>query len=282
MHPERLGILSVGMILSALPFAFHYSIFTRGGLRARRIISIEVAVFLTIIFASIAIFFALTWGGIDIYNAIFHVISASTTTGYQYLDIHSLPTAPKLFLIILMLIGGATFSTAGGIKVGRFIILYQEFSGKINQKDTSTVVGLSTSASISSTANPYRSTEYLERLKEEYRKRDLEEVFERQQKMLKRILLIANKKIVREIIAIIVLYITIALIAAAVIQPLAAVSYEDALFESVSALTTTGITSGVTRIDLDLTSKVVLTINMILGRFEIIAIMYIFFSYFRK
>lgn len=282
LHPERLIILSVGMILSALPFAFHYSIFTRGGLRARRIISIEVAVFFIIIFASIAIFFALTWGGINIYNAIFHVISASTTTGYQYLDIHSLSTASKLFLIILMLIGGATFSTAGGIKVGRFIILYQEFSGKINQKDTSTVVGLSTSASISSTANPYRSIGYLERLKEEYRKRDLEEVFERQQKKLKRILLIANKKIVREIIAIIVLYITIAFIAAAVIQPLAAVSYEDALFESVSALTTTGITSGLTAMDLDLTSKVVLTINMILGRFEIIAIMYIFFSYFRK
>lgn len=59
-HPERLAILGVGMILSALPFAFHYSLFSKSGLRARKIISVEVAVFLALIVASIAIFFGLT------------------------------------------------------------------------------------------------------------------------------------------------------------------------------------------------------------------------------
>jgi Trk-type K+ transport system membrane component len=52
----------------------------------------------------------------------------------------------------------------------------------------------------------------------------------------------------------------------------------DSLFESVSALTTTGITSGITSIDMHLISKVFLIINMILGRFEIIAVLYLLFE----
>ncbi len=50
----------------------------------------------------------------------------------------------------------------------------------------------------------------------------------------------------------------------------------DSLFESVSALTTTGLSSGVTSMDMDVVSKVFLIVNMILGRFEIIAVIYIF------
>jgi trk system potassium uptake protein TrkH len=282
MHPERLSVLGIGMILSALPFAFHYSVFTKGGLRTRKLISIEVAIFLILIAASIVIFFGLAWGSVDIYSAIFHVISGSTTTGFQYLDVHSLASAPKIFLIIIMLVGGATFSTAGGIKVGRFVMLYQELSRKKGEKDTSSITGYSTSMSISSTANPYRGAEFLERLKEDYRKKDLEEIVERQERVLKRISLTANKKVVREILVIIALYIFVALVTASILESLTKSSYENALFESVSALTTTGLTSGVTSLNLDLVSKLVLTMNMIIGRFEIIAILYIFFNYFRK
>jgi trk system potassium uptake protein TrkH len=117
---------------------------------------------------------------------------------------------------------------------------------------------------------------------EEHRKSDLEELVERQEQTLKRIKLIASKKIVREILVIIALYLSVAFVTASVLQYLTRGSYEDALFESVSALTTTGLTSGITSMDLDLISKLLLTMNMIVGRFEIIAILYIFFSYFRK
>jgi trk system potassium uptake protein TrkH len=281
-HSERLSVLGIGMILSALPFAFHYSIFTKGDLRTRKLISMEVAVFLFLMAVSIMVFYGLSWGGVDIYSAIFHVISASTTTGFQYLDIHSLDTAPKIFMIVIMLIGGATFSTAGGIKVGRFVILYQEFAKKKDDKDTSTIAGHSPSASISSTVNPYRGTEFFERLKEEHKKRDLEKIVERPEQFFRRIILIAKRRIVREILVIITLYVVVAFVTASVLQYLANSSYEDALFESVSALTTTGLTSGVTSLNLDLVSKLVLTMNMIIGRFEIIAILYVFFNYFRK
>ena len=50
----------------------------------------------------------------------------------------------------------------------------------------------------------------------------------------------------------------------------------DSLFEWVSAVTTTGITTGIITMDMNVVSKVFLIVNMILGRFEIIAVLYLF------
>jgi trk system potassium uptake protein len=282
-HPERLAILAVGMILSALPFAFHYHVFSRKGLLTRRTISLEVAVFLILIVVGIMIFYWLAWGQADIYSSIFHVISASTSTGFQYLNIQSTPYAAKIFLILIMLVGGTAFSTAGGIKVGRFIVLYEEFTKKSSEKDRTAIMETSTSSSISSTANPYRSTEFLTRLPEEHRKRNLEDVLEQQQaRILKRVSLIMSKKVVREILLVIVLYVSIALITGSALSSLTNSTFEDALFEAASAISTTGLTAGVTSVNLDIFSKLMLTTNMIVGRFEIITILYIFFVYFRR
>ena len=281
-HPERLAILAVGMILSALPFAFHYHIFSRKGLLTRRTISLEVAVFLILIVIGIMIFYWLAWGQVDIYSSIFHVISASTTSGFQYLNIQSIPYTAKIFLILLMLVGGTAFSTAGGIKVGRFIVLYEEFTKKSREKDRTAITGTSTSTSISSTANPYRSTEFVTMFPDEHRKRNLEEVFEQQARILKRVSLIISKKVVREILLVIALYVSIALITGSVLSSLTNSHFVDALFEAVSAISTTGLTAGITSVNLDVFSKLLLITNMIVGRFEIITILYIFFVYFRR
>ena len=254
-HPERLAILAVGMILSALPFAFHYHIFSRKGLLTRRTISLEVAVFLILIVIGIMIFYWLAWGQVDIYSSIFHVISASTTSGFQYLNIQSIPYTAKIFLILLMLVGGTAFSTAGGIKVGRFIVLYEEFTKKSKEKDRTAITGTSTSTSISSTANPYRSTEFVTMFPDEHRKRNLEEVFEQQARILKRVSLIMSKKVVREILLVIVLYVSIALITGSVLSSLTNSHFVDALFEAVSAISTTGLTAGITSVNLDVFSK---------------------------
>jgi len=73
-HPERLAILAIGMIVSALPFAFHYHIFSRKGLLTRRTISLEVTVFLIMIVLGIIIFYWLVGGQVDIFSSIFHII----------------------------------------------------------------------------------------------------------------------------------------------------------------------------------------------------------------
>ena len=281
-RPERLAILATGMIVSALPFAFHYHLFSRKGLLTRRTISLEVTVFLILIVTSIIIFYWLARGQVEIYSSIFHIVSSSTTSGFQYLNIQSTPYAAKIFLILLMLVGGTAFSTAGGIKVGRFIILYEEFIKKSKEKDRTPVSGTSTSTSISSTANPYRSTEFLTRFPDEQRKRNLEQVLEDQAHIVKRVSIIMSKKVVREILLVILLYVSISLITGLVLSSLTNSRLEDAIFEGVSAISTTGLTAGITSVNLDVYSKLILTTNMIIGRFEIIAILYIFFAYFRR
>lgn len=281
-HPERLAILAVGMILSALPFAFHYHIFSRKGLLTRKTISIEVTVFLVLIIAAIPIFYWLSLGRADMYSSIFHIISGSTTTGFQYLNIQSLPYGAKIFLTLLMLVGGTAFSTAGGIKVGRFILLYQELTKSSKGKNITTIPETYASSSISSTANPYRSTEFMTRLQDEHRKINLEEIVEQQARMLKRISFIMRRKVVREILTVIGLYVSIALITGSVLSYLTNSRLEDALFESASAISMTGLTAGITSVNLDVFSKLILAANMIVGRFEIIAILYIFFAYFRR
>ncbi len=281
-HPERLAILAAGMILSALPFAFHYHIFSRKGLWTRKAISLEVSVFLLLLLAAIPIFYWLSGSQVDIYTSVFHIISASTTTGFQYLDIQSTPTPAKIFLTLLMLVGGTAFSTAGGIKIGRFILLYQELTKNPKEKNKTSIAETYTSSSISSTTNPYRSTEFLTRLGDEHRRSNLGELVEQQERILKRILFIMSKKVVREILTVIALYVSIALLTGSILSSLTNTPFENAIFEAVSAISTTGLTAGLTSVNLDVFSKLILTTNMIVGRFEIIAILYIFFSYFRK
>jgi trk system potassium uptake protein TrkH len=47
-------------------------------------------------------------------------------------------------------------------------------------------------------------------------------------------------------------------------------------------LTTTGLSTGITSVNMDPISKIVLIINMIVGRFEIITIIYLFLNISKK
>ncbi len=55
-------------------------------------------------------------------HAFFQVASVITTTGYSSVDFNLWPEFSKAILVVLMFIGGCAGSTAGGIKVSRFII----------------------------------------------------------------------------------------------------------------------------------------------------------------
>lgn len=63
-------------------------------------------------------------------NSFFTVSSIITTTGYVSADFGTWPLFSKSIIIILMFIGGCAGSTAGGLKVSRFVILVK---GGINQ-----------------------------------------------------------------------------------------------------------------------------------------------------
>ncbi len=56
-------------------------------------------------------------------QVVFHVISSSSTAGFQAGDLGSTPDAYKAILAFLALLGGSAFSTAGGIKVLRLVVI---------------------------------------------------------------------------------------------------------------------------------------------------------------
>jgi len=56
----------------------------------------------------------------------------------------------------------------------------------------------------------------------------------------------------------------------------------DLLFDSVFALTITRLSTGITSVNMDPISNIVLVINMIVGRFEIITIIYLFLNISKK
>lgn len=80
----------------------------------------EFILFICILIAGFVAFFYVS--GLDFSTAFFHVISASTTTGFQSIDIVKLNEPAKLILIFLMFVGGMSVSTAGGIKVLRLMV----------------------------------------------------------------------------------------------------------------------------------------------------------------
>ena len=55
-------------------------------------------------------------------HAFFQVASIITTTGYSSVDFNLWPGFSKALLVVLMFVGGCAGSTAGGIKISRFII----------------------------------------------------------------------------------------------------------------------------------------------------------------
>jgi trk system potassium uptake protein TrkH len=153
-----------------------------------------------------------------------------------------------------MLIGGCAFSAAGGIKVVRLLQIVQKVTRRKIPIDAS-------SRSISSVSSRYNKS---------YSNYEGKAVRFREDKTL------------RESLLVICLFILVSFITGIALSYLSEHNFIDSLFESVSALTTTGLSTGITTLDLDLVSKTFLIINMIVGRFEIIAILYIFFSFLRR
>jgi len=63
--------------------------------------------------------------GIALRESVFQVVSIMTTTGYATADFDRWPSLSRLLLLLLMIIGGCAGSTAGGIKVSRWILFHR-------------------------------------------------------------------------------------------------------------------------------------------------------------
>lgn len=110
-------VILVAMFLGSLNFFIHDKIIRT---KIRGAFKTEFFAYIAIILAGIALFYFSS--GLSLKDSIFQVVAASTTSGFSTVSIADLNEFSKLILMSLMLIGGMTFSTAGGIKVLRLVV----------------------------------------------------------------------------------------------------------------------------------------------------------------
>lgn len=215
-------ILMAAMILGALPFTFHYGFVRKKFLSPK--LGREVLVYFAVLICGILLFTLLT-DFAPVLSA-FYTVSASTTAGLQLSSLSGLNAAAHTVLIILMIVGGCGFSTAGGIKIYRFFHL-RDLRKMLHAKSRST-------------------------------------------------LLSSNKKEIVSTIIILTSFPIIALITAGHLSAVHDADLGDSFFEAVGVITTGGLSAGIITPETDPATKIALGFVMIIGRLEIIALVYIF------
>lgn len=123
-------IIIVFMILAGINFTWHYRLW-----RERRIrgffADVEIRAYLLVVAVATAIItlslILETGYGLEeaVRAAMFQAASITTTTGFVTDDFEQWRPLCQLLLLALMFIGGCTGSTAGGLKVSRFLLLRQ-------------------------------------------------------------------------------------------------------------------------------------------------------------
>lgn len=155
----------------------------------------------------------------------------SSSTGYDYINIPMFNETIRSVFILFIILGGCSFSMAGGIRMSRII----SFFGSVKQS----VLGILAKERVIPEKSKSASANNIEYLS-------------------------ASVAIVLFAATLFVLSIAFSTIG---------VSFTDALFEVSSALTTNGISMGVTTVFMPITYKWLLTAAMIIGRIEIIPIL---------
>jgi len=123
---SRFAVISLSLC-GAIPLPLYAVICSknwRTGIRDTELLALVIAV----IFVSLLLFLSLHFNsGMKLQDAAGHALflglSAQTTAGFSTLDLNSLDNSAKLSMIVSMIIGGSVGSTAGGIKLLRFLIL---------------------------------------------------------------------------------------------------------------------------------------------------------------
>jgi len=286
-NPIPLIVIMGGMIIAALPFAFHFGIFSKNVEATKELKEVLIFIILLTFFIFLFIFIESSFSEKEWISSMFHIVSASTTTGFQFIDLSQLSIYGKILLIVVMLVGGTAFSTAGGIKIARLMLIFEKLSNKkkytstFNEKNYSNLPPL-----ISATAIQFRK-----RIPHRFRSYNQARHIEKNNKQMqsevpidKSKFYILSDKAFREALFVVVLFILFTVITALCIYYLDRNnnSFIDTVFETASTISNNGLTVGITTMDLDSISKMILSFNMIMGRFEIIAILYIFISKLRR
>jgi trk system potassium uptake protein TrkH len=214
------------MIIGSISFVVHNRIFRLRIIKALK--NKELKTFAVVILFSFLVLFST---GILTKATIFNTISALTGTGFAMGNVSAYAPGAIFLLIILMLIGGSTASTSGGIKLYR---LYAHFKILLWH--------------IKKLSLPSRAVVPLKFSKEE-------EVIKEEQ--------------VISLTMIVTLFILILVFGSFILMVSNNLSIKNALFQESSALFTVGL-STIKINSLDAIGKLTLSISMLLGRIEVI------------
>lgn len=203
----------------------------------KRFVNLEARFFLGWLAFIIAIALAVSY----VYNinfsvSVFHIVSAVTTTGFAYTDLTLLPEALFMLIILSMFIGGCYSSTAGGFKIIRLFATFKLISWQAKR-----------------VTSPARQVIPIR--------------------------LSATSISLEESIHILLLYLLTLLtvfISAFIIVAISGNSFAHSVFESLSALHTVGLSTGIIGLDTSNAVKLLLVFLMLIGRIEIIPLLILF------
>ena len=147
-HDESIGffnnqlimiIAMIFMLVSAINFALHFtvvrsrSISTYFGDTEVKAFMVFMLLVITTAITVLAIWETYPSSGQTILHGAFQVISIGTTTGFTTTGFHWWPSFLPVLLIIMSAVGGCAGSTAGGMKMIRFVLLYKQGKREIGQ-----------------------------------------------------------------------------------------------------------------------------------------------------
>lgn len=127
------------MLVSAINFALHFtvvrsrSLSTYFGDTEVKAFMVFMLLVITIAITVLAVWEAYPSSGQTILHGAFQVISIGTTTGFTTTGFHWWPSFLPVLLIIMSAVGGCAGSTAGGMKMIRFVLLYKQGKREIGQ-----------------------------------------------------------------------------------------------------------------------------------------------------
>lgn len=111
-------ILPICMVFGASNILLFAGLYRK---KFREFFNSETTILLIVIAASTVI--GVLFYGLPYYDSSFQMISVISTCGFSILPLSTAADSLKLLLISLMFVGGASFSTAGGVKIYRIMLL---------------------------------------------------------------------------------------------------------------------------------------------------------------
>lgn len=135
--PYLQSVCTVFMALFGVNFSIYFLVLL--GKFKQVLHSEELGVYLAILLGSMAVItvniLPLYSGGIGaaFHDAAFTVSSIMTTTGFATADFNLWPQLSRSILVVLMVVGACAGSTGGGIKCARLVLLYKSLVARIRQ-----------------------------------------------------------------------------------------------------------------------------------------------------